>query len=43
VTVRSVGAAFVEWGTKRVDWRDLVVLEGDEGLGTRFCDALDIV
>lgn len=43
VTLRSTSAEFVDWGTCRTAWRDHVTLDGDEDLGTRFCDALDII
>lgn len=43
VTIRSGTHAFVMWGTKRVDWRDHVELEGDQQLGSRFLDTLNIV
>ena len=35
---------FLEWGTRRVDWRDRdVKVSGDVGYATRFIDALHVV
>lgn len=43
VIVTSEADAFVIWGTKRANWRDHVELQGDQVLGARFLDTLNIV
>ena len=41
--VSSNGHAFINWGTKRSDWREHCKVTGDEGVAAKFLDALNII
>jgi hypothetical protein len=44
VLIEASAVEFPDWGTKRCDWRDRQVqLQGDESLGTRFLDWVNVV
>lgn len=42
-TATSDTHSFVSWGTRRSPWRDHVTVTGDEGIATRFLDAVNII
>ena len=43
-TARSTAHAFVQWGTKRRDWRDRgVIVSGDTEYGARVLDAINVI
>jgi hypothetical protein len=41
--ISSSAADFVPWGTKRSDWRESVLIEGDRDYGASILDALNII
>jgi hypothetical protein len=42
-TVRSTDHDFAMWGTKRMPWRELVTIDGDEAYAATVLDAMNIV
>jgi uncharacterized protein (TIGR03083 family) len=42
-TVVSSAPDFVQWSTKRTDWRDSVTIEGDEKLAGGVLDAINLI
>lgn len=41
--VSSNGHSFINWGTKRSDWREHCKVTGDEAVAAKFLDALNII
>lgn len=37
------GRSFINWGTKRSDWREHCKVTGDEAVAATFLDALNII
>ena len=42
-TISSTTADFLGWSTRRVDWRNVVVVSGNHAAAQRFLDALNLI